>query len=159
MREIPEEAAAGRISTLRENEGRNLSEAIRYFEQSQRAARDHALRIRSLEPIYGPALRAAVEEHLERLTESSSEAVHYFRLVIEALDGERSELRAETVHLGARLTNLEHELDRVRELPEIVLERAETYFRMTRRARPKWLADLRKALRSPAPAPELEEPF
>lgn len=159
MRELPEHAAAARTANIRDSEGHNLEEARRYAGQALSAARDHGWRLRALEPVFGPAVRAAAEEHLERLTESSSEAVFHYERVIEAVDGERSDLRAEIVHLRSRLTNLEHELDRTRELPEIVLERGEAYFSRLRKRSPKWLLELRRTLRPPAPVLDDEEPF
>ena len=51
--------------------------------------------------VFGPAIRLAVEEHMKGLIESAEGVVRYYERAIEALEMERSELRAEVDRLLA----------------------------------------------------------
>lgn len=132
-------SADGQILTAR-------SQANRYRDQAVGAARSHSQRLRSLEQVFGPAVRAAAEEHLENLTESYSEAVYHLEEAIDRTEAERARLIEEIAHVRAVLTNTLADLGRALELPETMLERAERYFVHTRRARPTWLRDLASEL-------------
>lgn len=134
------EANVGATTRTAEEE-RFRADARRYAEQATRAARDHSGRLRALEEVFGPAVRAAAEEHLENLTESSGEAIYSLERVVALVDVDRQVLREELVHVRALLTNALGELGRAIEVPEIIIERAERYFVHTRRARPTWLRD------------------
>lgn len=122
-------------------EERYRADAHRYAEQATRARGAHARRLQSLEDVFGPAVRAAAEEHLERFTESSGEAVFSLERVVALGDEDREQVREELAHVRALLTNAEAEVERARALPEEIVERAERYFSATRRARPVWLKD------------------
>lgn len=123
-----------------------LETAARYRDQARRAGRAHGEKLRGLEVVFGPAVRAAAEQHLEELTESSSEAIYFLEKALELSRQDRASLREELVHVRAVLTNTLAELDRALELPETMVERAERYFVHTRRARPAWLRDGARAV-------------
>lgn len=134
------EANIGAVSRTAD-EVRLLADARRYVEQAERSRRDHEGRLRALEEVFGPAVRAAAEEHLERFTESSAEAFYSIDRVRSIVDEDRAALREELVHVRALLTNALGELGRSLAFPEEIVERAERYFVHTRRARPTWLRD------------------
>lgn len=134
------ELNAGNLASAR-IDADSLEQARRHKTRHEDGSRKHGWRLRALEPVFGPAVRAAAEEHLEESTENAGEAFYHYERAIELLTVEASELRAEVVHLRSSLTNAGFDRDRARELPAIMVERAERYFKKTRRARPGWLKD------------------
>lgn len=161
MRDRIVEAQIAEAET-KEQEARR--QATRFTEQADKARGQHVRRLRALEDVFGPAVRAAAEEHLETLTESSSEAIYFLERLVTLGDLTRTGLLARVERLEAMVRTFEFELDRVDELPAIMIERAERYFSATRRARPTWLREaVKENARHRAAVRDLrrlgEEPF